>query len=385
MKGKWTLVRGLGAVVVLALAAGLVWAQEPQPPGEGVQPQGEVGIQALMGTAFTYQGYLKKDGTPYNGNCDFVFSLWDAETGGNQVGSNQDKPNVSVSNGLFTVQLDFGAGAFQGDARWLRVRVRCPAGGGDYTILEPRQPLTPAPYALALPGLWTQQNDTSPNLIGGYSGNSVTGGVVGATVGGGGISTSNNSISGNFGTVDGGLGNVASGYAATVGGGAYNTASGDRSTVPGGRGAAATHYGEMAYASGGFSYRGDAQTSLYVMRIERTCTGGNWFDLYLNGNDTPSQFLTIAPGRTLVFDALVVGRTADGESAGYYVRGVVENVGGTVAFVGTPSVTTLGENDTAWDVQAVASDAYDALFIQVKGNGETIRWVATVRTAEVAW
>ncbi|MDH7487774.1 MAG: hypothetical protein QHJ81_16065 [Anaerolineae bacterium] len=432
MKGKWILLRSLVAVAVLTLAAGLSRAQGPEPPGEGSQPQGDVGVQALMGTAFTYQGYLKKGGNPVNGNCDFLFSLWDAETGGNQIGSNVEKTNIPVSNGLFTVRLDFGPGAFQGDARWLRVRVRCPAGSGDYTVLDPRQPLTPAPYALALPGLWTQQNGTSPNIIGGHSSNSVSAGVVGATIGGGGLigESYTNRVSADYGTVGGGYGNIAAGsgatvgggianyasgpyatigggrnnaangyhatvgggrdntangFAAIVGGGVNNTAGGDFATVPGGSGAEASHYGEMAYTSGNFVTEGDAQTSLYVMRIMRTCNAGTWYDLYLNGNDTPVQYLTVAPGRTIAFDALVVGRTQDGESAGYYVRGVVENVGGTVRFIGTPSVTALGEDDTAWDVQAVASDAYDALFIQVKGNGELIRWVATVRTVEVSW
>ena len=140
----------------------------------------------------------------------------------------------------------------------------------------------------------------------------------------------------------------------------------------------------MAYAAGRFAANGDAQTSTYVMRIERTCTAGTWYDLYLNGNDTPSEFLTIAPGRTVAFDALVVGRSDGGESAGYHIRGVVENVGGTVSIVGTPMVSTLGEDDGAWNVRAVAHNTY-GLVIQVQGNGETIRWVATVRTAEVSW
>jgi len=46
------------------------------------------------------------------------------------------------------VQLDFGSSAFSGDSRWLEIAVRCPAGGGPYTSLDPRQPLTAAPYAL---------------------------------------------------------------------------------------------------------------------------------------------------------------------------------------------------------------------------------------------
>jgi hypothetical protein len=52
-----------------------------------------------------------------------------------------------VTDGRFTVSLDFGPSAFPGEARWLDIRLR-PTGGGAYTVLTPRQPLAPAPYAL---------------------------------------------------------------------------------------------------------------------------------------------------------------------------------------------------------------------------------------------
>ena len=167
--------------VVVALTLVLAASVTAKDPGS----QGGLGAQDALGSAFTYQGQLNQDGTPVTGMCDFQFSLWKAASGGAQIGTPQSVNNISVHDGLFTVQLDFGNGAFQGDARWLQVAVRCPAGSGSYTTLDPRQPLTPTPYALALPGLWTRQNATSPNLIGGFSGNSVTSGVVGATIGGG--------------------------------------------------------------------------------------------------------------------------------------------------------------------------------------------------------
>jgi hypothetical protein len=155
------------------------------------------------------------------------------------------------------VKLDFGSGAFNGDARWLEIGVRPGASTGAYTTLDSRQELTPAPYALALPGLWTEQNPTSPNLIGGYSGNWVTSGVKGATIGGGGESGHTNRVTDDYGTVGGGYSNRAgdadadttdaayatvgggkdnnaSGWYATVGGGYYNTASGSEATVGGG-------------------------------------------------------------------------------------------------------------------------------------------------------
>src|SRR5881296_3804798 len=81
---------------------------------------------APLGTTFTYQGQLKSGGTPVTGVYDLRFSLWDALTGGNQIGSTLCLDNVSVSSGLFTVSLDFSA-QFNGDARFLQVAVK--AGG----------------------------------------------------------------------------------------------------------------------------------------------------------------------------------------------------------------------------------------------------------------
>ena len=104
--------------------------------------------QTPAGTAFTYQGQLEKAGAPLSDTADFQFSLWDAAALGTQIGATQTAANVSVQGGLFTVWLDFGAAAFAGDARWLEIAVRSPAGSGSYTTLSPRQELTPSPYAL---------------------------------------------------------------------------------------------------------------------------------------------------------------------------------------------------------------------------------------------
>ena len=88
----------------------------------------------------------------------------------------------------------------------------------------------------------------------------------------------------------------------------------------------------------------------------------------------------------MTFDILVVARSDGGASAGYRVEGVVENVGGATGFIGTPTVTTLGEDVAAWDVAVQADDTNDALVINVTGAAATnIGWVATVRTAEVVY
>src|SRR5215831_11253892 len=70
-------------------------------------------------TAFTYQGRLTSNSANANGSYDFVFILYDALTGGNQVGLGLQKNGVTVTNGLFTVSLDFGAAAFPGGDRFL--------------------------------------------------------------------------------------------------------------------------------------------------------------------------------------------------------------------------------------------------------------------------
>ena len=55
---------------------------------------------------------------------------------------------VDVRRGLFEVELDFGADAFNGDERWLEIAVRHPAGTGEYVPMVVRQKITTAPYAV---------------------------------------------------------------------------------------------------------------------------------------------------------------------------------------------------------------------------------------------
>jgi hypothetical protein len=99
-----------------------------------------------QGTAFTYQGHLLDSGSPAQGSYDLTFSVWDAASGPAQVGGTLTNANTPVSNGLFTVTLDFGGGVFDGSARWLQIAA--PAKGGGFTNLSPRQPITATPYAI---------------------------------------------------------------------------------------------------------------------------------------------------------------------------------------------------------------------------------------------
>jgi hypothetical protein len=123
--------------LLLAAAVGLAYAQGPEPPPPSAQ-------QAPLGSVFIYQGQLKLDGEPVNETCELAFRLYDHATDDSQVGSPITE-TVVISDGLFTQPLDFGAGAFDGDARWLGIRVQCP-GDASFADLG-RQELTAAPYA----------------------------------------------------------------------------------------------------------------------------------------------------------------------------------------------------------------------------------------------
>lgn len=114
--------------------------------GQSAQPQAP---QAAVGSGFTYQGSLKDGGSPANGQYDLTFKLYNAASGSTQVGSTVTVNSQTVTEGLFTVLLDFGATAFNSEARWLEIAVR-PTGSDTYTTLSPRQSLTPVPYAMSL-------------------------------------------------------------------------------------------------------------------------------------------------------------------------------------------------------------------------------------------
>lgn len=242
----------IGIVTVLLLIVGAGWAAARSSASVGVAD-----IPPPAGTAFTYQGLLKDAGGAVDQTCDFRFGLYDTSSSGSLIGAVVDSTGVSVSDGLFTVGLDFGASAFDGSRRYLEIEARCPAGGGGYTMLSPRQELAPAPHAMALPGLYTRPNVTSSNVIGGFGGNSIATGIVGATISGGGKTTSVNRITDDYGTVGGGVGNQAGdgntdttdAKYATVAGGYDNVASSTYSFVGGGAGNHAV--GIYATVSGG--------------------------------------------------------------------------------------------------------------------------------------
>jgi len=97
-------------------------------------------------SSFTYQGQLRQSGEPFTGMADLEFRLYDQLSDGTQIGGAQSLDDVPVEDGLFQVELDFGATAFDGSDRFLEVTV-------DGAALIPRQKVTATPYALLATGL----------------------------------------------------------------------------------------------------------------------------------------------------------------------------------------------------------------------------------------
>jgi hypothetical protein len=129
---------------------------------------------AQVGTGFTYQGRLQDGAQPANGLFDFEFRLHDAANAGAQIGGTFTLNDVPVQQGVFSVLLDFGAGVFTGNGRWLAISVRDGASTGAYDLLAPRQALTAAPYAqYALSGSPGPAGTTGQDIFTAYSSGAV--------------------------------------------------------------------------------------------------------------------------------------------------------------------------------------------------------------------
>ena len=138
-----------------------------------------------QGTAFTYQGQLDNNGSPASGTYNLTFSLFNTNTTGVAVAGPVTTNGVIITNGLFTVTIDFGSGVFNGTNYWLQIGVET-NGASPFTTLSPRQQITPVPYAIFA--------ESSSNLLGTLPAASL-GGTYGSAVT---LNNAGNSFSGSF-------------------------------------------------------------------------------------------------------------------------------------------------------------------------------------------
>jgi hypothetical protein len=320
-----------------------------------------VRLALAQGTAFTYQGRLNDGANPAHGNYDLTFGLFSVSSGAGQVGNTLTNSATAVSNGLFTVTLDFG-NQFPGADRWLEMSART-NGNGAFTTLSPRQKLTPTPYAITaenvVPGAGLSGTYSSAvtlnNPGNSFSGNGAgltnvwhTAGNAGAIAGPNFLGTTDNQplelhvngqralrLEPNAGAgpnVIGGAPNnfVAPGIVrATIAGGELNTVSGPGSTVGGGYNN--TGGGIFAVIGGGYGNQ--------VTGPEATVAGGD-------ANIAGSQGSTVGGG---VFNqasgpgAFVGGGGYDGSSfSGNTASGAASTVAGGFGNSATNSYATVG-------------------------------------------
>jgi hypothetical protein len=241
-------------------------------------------------TAFTYQGQLLNNGTSVNGTNVMTFTLYSAATGGTAIATPITN-SMPVSNGLFTVNLNFGAAAFNGNACWLDIAV-----SNDTTNVElsPRMQILPTPYAtFAASAASATVAGSASNFVGGsvfagsFAGNG--GGLTNVGVslqmevfsnpgeytftvptnvssvivevwgggGGGGAGNSSDDTAGG----GGGAGGYAKGVVSVIPGGGYTVIVGEGG-VAGGSGGTSSFDSTLIYATGGLSGGGGSTTSL---------------------------------------------------------------------------------------------------------------------------
>jgi hypothetical protein len=132
---------------------------------------------------------------------------------------------------------------------------------------------------------------------------------------------------------------------------------------------------------GNFSTSGDAITREYVLR--GTTTNATETELFYNTSDR----IPVGANTTVYYTVDIVARRTDatGEGAAFQLKGIADNFSGTVADIGLVYEVIVARDDSNYSVDAGADDTNDAIYVKVTGvAAKTIRWVAYVRTVEVA-
>lgn len=98
-------------------------------------------------TAFTYQGRLTSLGAEFDGAIDLMVTPYAQADGGSPTAPPVTLLDVPVSDGLFTAEIDFGA--LYGPApAYLEIMVKDASNDGPFSLVSPRQPVTPTPKAV---------------------------------------------------------------------------------------------------------------------------------------------------------------------------------------------------------------------------------------------
>jgi alpha-tubulin suppressor-like RCC1 family protein len=333
---------------------------------------------SAQGTAFTYQGRLNDGGGPANGSYDLTFTLFDTNSGGTVVAGPRTNSPLGVTNGLFTVTLDFGD-QFPGTDRWLEIGVRT-NGGGSFATLSPRQLLTATPYAVRSANAATAAsassvaatNITGTIPLGQLSSSVLTNGASGVNISG--------SFAGNLTGNAGGLTNVPTSSLVQNGVLVWGDKSYGQATVP-----PAAQNGVVAIAEG-------ARHTVALRNGSVVAWGDNGAGQTTVPQQAQSGVVAIAAGDShtvaLKYDGSVLawgnnnhGQTDVPNELQYYVTAIAAGRYHTAALTSYGSVVAWGDNgnnqtdvplQASYDVVAIA--AGDAHTVALKRDGSVVAW-----------
>lgn len=136
----------------------------------------------------------------------------------------------------------------------------------------------------------------------------------------------------------------------------------------------------ITHTSGDFATAGDAAAIEMVLR--NTTTNSGITELFIDGAAVQAALPANAAWN---FTVQVIGR-GTGASAAYRFDGIIarDAVPSSIAFIGVPSKSILGETNGTFNAVVVADASSGALKVTVKGDDDvTMKWVATIRAAQV--
>lgn len=301
----------------------------------------------------TYQGKLESGGDPFNGTAEMTFELHETDSGDTEIATH-GPVNVEVSEGLFQEDLSFGAGAFDGDPRYLQIII-------DGTPLAERHPIRPSPMALyAFDGdgeggeaVW-ELNGSDIHYDDGHVGIGTASPGAPLQVDGSVITGSDeNSAEGENSFVSGGgtsFANHVPGDYAFVAGGRQNEASGDQSMVSGFNNQATDFFSVVL---GGYDNVGSGNSGFIGGGIDNEIHGEGGESAIIGGNEnlTEERRSFIGGGRRNVASGLSsfigAGRDNLAEGAFSVVMGLDNQALANSSFVGGGAQNTASGFESA--------------------------------------